>query len=318
MLVAGLANYIDAGNGNDVVVTAGLGQIISLGDGNDIAIGLGAGNSITGGLGNDVIYVAGLINTVFAGEGNDVMFAFGGGSVLNGGAGNDVYLSQGMASQILQAKGLLNDGTAMIHTALGALNSATQTISSEVAPDKVSDYSLQHSTGVVQDISGDGSNVFYSGFEKTMVKAGSGDDRFHFYLGDAEMSLSSGSGRDHLYIHADMNEYAGFGLQTSIEARDLYYQADTKTLSICRNNLTYGRLNLADFDNNDTISLMMSDGKCVDVVLTSLQAPANTQSSNQYWTPTTSVVPSELSLVPNLTNLYQQMQASLTINSAVL
>ena len=143
-------------------------------------------------------------------------------------------------------------------------------------------------------------------------------DRFNFYLGDADMNLTSGSGRDHLYIHGDMNEYAGFGLQTSIEARDLYYQAETKTLSICRSNLTYGRLNLADFDNNDTISLMMSDGKCVDVVLTSLQAPANTQSSNQYWTPTTSVVPSELSLVPNLTNWYQQMQASLTINSAVL
>ena len=318
LLVAGLANNIDAGNGNDIVIAAGLRQKISLGDGDDIAVALGAGNAITGGLGNDVIYVAGLLNTVFAGDGNDVMFAFGGGAILNGGAGNDVYLSQGVASRVLQSKGTLNEGTAIIHAAMNALNAATQFISSEVAPDKVSDYQIQKSTGILYEISGNGSNVFYSGFERTSVQAGSGDDRFQFYLGDADMTLASGSGRDHLYIHADSNEYVGLGLNASIDSSNLYYQASTKTLSICRNNVTYGQLNLADFDSNDTVSLLMTGGRSIDVLLSSMQSPVGTQSNNQMWTPSTPVALVDSSLAPNLTTLYQQMQTTLNINSAVL
>ena len=317
LLVAGLANRIDAGNGSDVVLTAGLGQIINLGDGNDIDVALGVGNVVTGGLGDDVIYVAGSLNTVFAGEGNDVLFAFGGGASLNGGAGNDVYLSQGVSSRVLQSQGLLHNGTAMIQSALQALNSGTQAISNEVAPDKISDYQSQLGSAVVQDIAGNGCNVFYSGFDKTVVQAGSGDDRFHFYLGDADMSLTSGSGRDHLYIHADLNEYAGLGLNTSIEARDLYYQADTKTLSICRNNLTYGRLNLADFDINDTVSLLTANGKSIDLLISTLQAPSYAQTSAQYWA-LNITVPNESNPALNLTALYGQMNTSLMINTVVL
>jgi len=298
-------------------VTAGLGQNIMLGDGNDIDVALGAGNTVIGGSGDDVIYAAGLINVVLAGDGNDVMFAFGGGSVLNGGSGNDVYLSQGMASRILQSKGLLNDCTAMIQTAIDDLNGATQSISSELAPDKVTDYEIQHSSGVIQDIAGNGSNVFYSGFEKSMVQAGSGDDRFHFYLGDAEMSLTSGTGRDHLYIHADMKDYSGYGLNTSFDSSNLYYQANTKTLSIYQNNLTYGKINLTDFDRNDTVTLLMSNGTSVDVLLSSLQAPGNTLNNAQYWSPTTPIQAESISM-PNLASLYSQMKTNLTINAALL
>jgi Ca2+-binding RTX toxin-like protein len=299
------------------LATAGLGQIINLGDGNDIDVALGAGNVVTGGLGDDVIYVAGSLNTVFAGEGNDVLFAFGGGSVLNGGAGNDVYLSLGMASRILQSKGLLNNCTAAIHTAIDVLNGATQSISSEVTPDKISDYSIQDSSIVIQDVSGGGSNVFYSGCEKTMVQAGSGDDSFHFYLGDADMGLTSGSGRDHLYINADLNEYAVFGMQTSIDISDLFYEAGSKTLSICRNNLNYGRLNLEDFDSNDTISLLMSNGKSVDVLLDSLQAPSTAQNTTPCWSPS-APAPMDASSVTSLTDLYDQLQSQLMINAAIL
>lgn len=318
LMAAGLANLIDAGNGSDVVVSAGLGQIVSLGDGNDICVAFGAGNLVTGGLGNDVIYSAGLLNRVFSGEGNDVLFAFGGGCVLDGGTGDNVFLSQGLASRILQSKGMLNEGTAMIHAAINTLNGATQAISSEVAPNKVTDYQIQKNSGVVSNISGNGSNVFYSGLEKTWVQAGSGDDKFHFYLGDADMTLTSGAGRDRLYIHADLNEYAGFGLNASIDASHLYFQTNTKTLSICRNNVTYGQLNLADFDSNDSISLLMTGGRSIDVLLSSIQAPVGTQSSNQYWTPNTPAIPAELSIVPNLTTLYQQIQSTLMVNSAVL
>jgi hypothetical protein len=317
LLVAGLANRVDAGNGNDVVVTAGLGQFINLGDGNDIDVALGAGNVVTGGLGDDVIYVAGLLNTVFAGDGNDVMFAFGGGSVLNGGAGSDVYLSQGIASRVLQSKGLLNDATTMIQTALDALNGGTQSICSETAPDQVSNYQNQQGTGFVNDVSGNGNNVFYSGFEKTVVDAGSGDDCFHFYLGDGDMTVNSGSGCDKLYIHADVNEYASFGLKTNIGSSDLYYQASSKTLSIYRNNVSYGRIILTDFGSNDTLSLLTTGGQSMDVLLSSLQAPAGTQSNTQYWAPT---MPTQTGpyFNPDLTTLYDQMQSALKINSAVL
>lgn len=318
LMVAGLGNLVDAGNGSDVVICAGIGQTANLGDGNDICVALGAGNLVTGGLGNDVIYSAGFLNRVFSGEGNDVLFAFGGGSVLDGGSGDNVFLSQGIASRILQSKGILNDGTAMIHAAINALNGATQSISSEIAPNKIKDYQIQKTSGVVNNISGNGSNVFYSGFEKTLSQAGSGDDKFHFYLGDGDMTLTSGAGRDRLYIHADLNEYVGFGLNASIDVRHLYYQNNTKTLSICRDNVNYGNINLTDFDGNDSISLLMTGGQSIDVLLSSLQAPAGSQNMNQYWVPNTPALAAELSVVPNLTNLYQQMQTTLHINAAVL
>ncbi len=264
-----------------------------------------------------MIYVAGLLNTVFAGDGNDVLFAFGGGSTLNGGADNDVYLSQGMASRVLQSQNKLNDATDMIHTALDALNGGTQSISSETAPDQVTDYQAQQGGGFVHYMSGNGNNVFYSGFDTTVANAGSGDDRFHFYLGDADMTVNSGSGHDRLYIHADMNEYAKFGLKTSIGVSDLYYQSSSKTLSICRSNVTYGRINLTDFDSNDSLSLFTTGGQSVDVLLSSLQAPVVTQSNTQYWAPTMPIQTAP-SFNPDLTTLYGQIQSTLKINSAVL
>lgn len=328
----GFAGTVHAYGGNDRVLTASFYTKIEKSWGDLGVWGLNGGidirksgdgsitthgNTVIGGSGDDVIYAAGLINVVLAGDGNDVLFAFGGGSVLNGGSGNDVYLSQGMASRILQSKGLLNDCTAMIQTAIDDLNGATQSISSELAPDKVTDYEIQHSSGVIQDIAGNGSNVFYSGFEKSMVQAGSGDDRFHFYLGDAEMSLTSGTGRDHLYIHADMKDYSGYGLNTSFDSSNLYYQANTKTLSIYQNNLTYGKINLTDFDRNDTVTLLMSNGTSVDVLLSSLQSPGNLQNNAQYWSPTTPIQAESISM-PNLASLYSQMKTNLTINAALL
>lgn len=155
----------------------------------------------------------------------------------------------------------------------------TQSISTETALDQVADYQTKKG-GRSELRIGQWQQHFYSGFETTVADAGSGNDRFHIYLGDVGMAINSGSSADKLYIHTDASEYAGFGMNTNIGLSDLYYQASTKTLSIFRNNVNYGKTYLNDWHSNDTISLLTKCGASFNVLLSSLQVL--TQTSTQY------------------------------------
>jgi len=223
-----------------------------------------------------------------------------------------------MSTRILQSKGLLNDATAIIHSALGMLNASTQAISSESAPDLISDYQAKHGADVVVNVSGDGNNVFYSGFETTDICAGSGNDTFHFYLGDSTMKIKSGAGRDQLIIHADANEYAKLGLNTNIQLCDLFYEDSTNTLIIQKNNLLYARMVFSDWDCNDDISLLLKDGQYLKVILSDLKPPSMSNSASQHWSPIISSDPVKSNLEFDLKTLSNQLHAALAVNTAVL
>lgn len=96
-----LGNFIDAGNGNDVIFA---------GSGNDILLGGEGHDSIFSGAGNDVIdtgsgdnYVDGGagVDNIFGGDGNDVLLGGTGDDIIFGGGGNDV-LKGGAGADFLE------------------------------------------------------------------------------------------------------------------------------------------------------------------------------------------------------------------------
>ena len=75
------ADIILAGSGNDIIYSGGGADIIDAGDGNNIVFGADDADFITAGAGVDQLYGNGGDDNLFGGAGNDS---------LNGGAGNDI------------------------------------------------------------------------------------------------------------------------------------------------------------------------------------------------------------------------------------
>lgn len=88
-------NFVDAGDGRDVVVNFFEGgNTIRLGSGNDLYVGTGFSllnfaDVVDGGTGNDRMFVQTLFSTYKGGAGNDFFASTGWRNVFNGGTGND-------------------------------------------------------------------------------------------------------------------------------------------------------------------------------------------------------------------------------------
>jgi len=98
-------NFIDAGRGDDNIITFVGNDIINAGNGND-TVQSGAGNDIiTGGNGNDTI-ISGLGSDLLkGGAGNDMLDGGGGVDIISGGEGNDIIYGKNGDDQIIGRSG---------------------------------------------------------------------------------------------------------------------------------------------------------------------------------------------------------------------
>jgi len=95
---------VDAGAGDDRIVTGMGDDRIQGGDGNDFIQTLGGRNDIDGGSGDDVIHGGDGANVIFGGRGNDEIHAGAGFNHIDGGRGDDV-IHGGAGQNIISAGG---------------------------------------------------------------------------------------------------------------------------------------------------------------------------------------------------------------------
>lgn len=93
---------VDAGAGDDHIVTGMGDDRIQAGDGNDFIQTIGGRNDIDAGAGDDVIHGGDGANVIYGGRGNDEIHAGGGFNYIDGGAGDDV-IHGGNAQNIISA-----------------------------------------------------------------------------------------------------------------------------------------------------------------------------------------------------------------------
>lgn len=112
--VAGDADKIDAGPGNDTVMAGGgddlifggdgndyilaewdaVGDYVDAGDGNDLVISGEGDDRLLGGRGDDGLYSSGGNDVLLGGEGRDFLSGNGGRAVLDGGPGDDMLVAR--------------------------------------------------------------------------------------------------------------------------------------------------------------------------------------------------------------------------------
>ena len=114
---------VDAGAGDDRVVTGMGDDRIQGGDGNDFIQTIGGRNDIDGGSGDDVIHGGDGANVIFGGGGNDEIHAGSGFNHIDGGRGDDV-IHGADGQNIISAGGgadrvLLNGGTNTVYAGDG-------------------------------------------------------------------------------------------------------------------------------------------------------------------------------------------------------
>jgi Ca2+-binding RTX toxin-like protein len=313
ILVAGLGNQVQGNAGNDTAIAAGLAQSVDLGEGNDIGVVLGAGNLLLGGAGNDTLYAIGAANNCFGGFGDDTLLSFSGSGMMYGQQGNDVFLSYGIASKELNRTQKFNDGRCYIDSALNVLNTASQSMGGDLIPTSTSLY--ENAQFSLQCFGGDGSDTFYSGITGTndaIFKGEDGNDRYEFYLGDSKMKIDDALGDNYLTIHAEHLKF--YGVTGSVLATDMFYNSDTKTLSVVRGGVSYGAIELTQWSTNSTIRLVNSNEATEQVTLINLQPLS---SGLSVWHPTlanNSMVTPEV----GLQMLKSTLDSALAVNASVL
>src|SRR5690554_6642299 len=95
---------VDAGAGDDHIVTGMGDDRIQAGDGNDFIQTIGGRNDIDGGSGDDTIHGGDGANVIYGGRGNDEIHAGSGFNYIDGGRGDDV-IHGGDGENIISAGG---------------------------------------------------------------------------------------------------------------------------------------------------------------------------------------------------------------------
>jgi Ca2+-binding RTX toxin-like protein len=173
--IAGGADNIYGGSGNDFIYAGAGDDNVDGGIGNDIVYGEGGNDAIAGGGGNDILngdadwLAAGSHGNDYidGGDGDDIMLGLGGSDELFGGDGND-ELQGGEGDDYL-------DGEA-------------------------GDDLLFGDTGKDQLMGGDGLDEIYGGESDDYLDGGAGSDQL--YGDDGNDELFGGDGNDHLQGHS--------------------------------------------------------------------------------------------------------------------
>lgn len=89
---SGGSSYLDGEEGNNTLIASGGNNELFAGSGNDILQATGGNNYLDAGDGADTLIAHGGGNTLYGGAGNDTLLAFGGNNTLDGGEGRDWYV----------------------------------------------------------------------------------------------------------------------------------------------------------------------------------------------------------------------------------
>lgn len=127
---------VDAGDGDDRIVTGMGDDRVDGGAGDDYIRSAGGRNDLFGNSGNDEIHGGDGVNIIHGGDGDDVLHAGGGTNFVEGGAGNDAIhgaggkdiISAGLGDDVVH----LNGGSSHVYTGQGS-----DTVEGATGEDKV-------------------------------------------------------------------------------------------------------------------------------------------------------------------------------------
>ena len=210
---------INAGAGNDSVVSSVYNDTIKAGAGNDTIIAIGGNNKIYGEGGNDEIHISsekgnnyidgGAGNdyltgakgndTIKGGSGNDTISEWAGKNVLYGGAGND-YISGGEGNDKMYG----DAGNDTIFSYSG-----NDTIYAGAGNDRV-----EVITGKNTIYAQKGNNTIYGGEGSDKIYAGSGNDKIYYCVG---------GGKDTIYNATSKTTLAIYDSNVDLNMRDLTF-----------------------------------------------------------------------------------------------
>ncbi|MBD2681053.1 MULTISPECIES: DUF4347 domain-containing protein [Nostoc] len=188
---AGGKNYIDAGEGNNVIYGGAEDSEIHTGNGNDFIQLLAGNNVIFAGDGLNNITTGAGDDKVTSGSGDDVINAGEGDNIIHAGDGNNLITTDDGDDQIITGKGDdfigAGDGNNIIRAGDG-----TNVIATGAGEDKIY-------TGSGKDIinSGAGNDVVRTGAENDDINGGDGDDSI--FAGDGDDIIAPGAGDNRVF-----------------------------------------------------------------------------------------------------------------------
>jgi Ca2+-binding RTX toxin-like protein len=194
------ADYVDAGDGNDVVKTRNGNNTVLGGAGDDLITTGRGDDSLDGGDGNDIITDKDGDNTVLGGAGNDVIKAGRGDDSLDGGDGNDIITDKDGDNTVLGGAGddLIRAGRGDNLIEGGDGNDALQT--------KDGNDAVLGGAGDDLIKAGQGDDVVEGGAGNDLLTGGAGLDSFFFSMGfDEDWILDFENGSDTL----DFSRHSG-------------------------------------------------------------------------------------------------------------
>jgi Ca2+-binding RTX toxin-like protein len=198
---AEVADYIYAGDGNDVVLGGSGNDVLWGGNGNDRLFGDDGADTLLGEAGDDRLYGGASYDTLEGGEGNDVLFGEDGADTLYGSQGDDqLYGGAGDDSIIDQlGSNIVRGGDGNDRIGVGVRTTA-EVGNSQIYGDAGNDY-----------ISGGaGADYIRGGADDDSVTAGEGDDTVYGDTGNDTLSGQNGADRIWGGVGADtLNGNAG-------------------------------------------------------------------------------------------------------------
>lgn len=210
---------INAGAGNDSVVSSVYNDTIKAGAGNDTIIAIGGNNKIYGEGGNDEIHISSEKgnNYIDGGAGNDYLTGAKGNDTIKGGSGNDTISEwagknalYGGAGNDYIAGGEGNDkmyGDAGNDTIFSY--SGNDTIYAGAGNDRV-----EVITGKNTIYAQKGNNTIYGGKGSDKIYAGSGNDKIYYCVG---------GGKDTIYNATSKTTLAIYDSNVDLNMRDLTF-----------------------------------------------------------------------------------------------
>ena len=181
---------INAGSGNDILMTNA---------GNDVIYGKGGDDYMWGGSGNDQLFGGSGNDTVLGGTGDDSLYGGSGNDKLDGGQGNDQVFGGSGDDTIVAGQGnqLLNGGSGndvLDLSKLAGTMRVDQGSHSVIVTDAASGTTFTDKiTGFETIIGGNGDTFFDTSHHAVAYIGGTGNDHFHSEGGNSTMTGGGGA-----------------------------------------------------------------------------------------------------------------------------
>ncbi|MEI4470254.1 Hint domain-containing protein [Frigidibacter sp. MR17.24] len=213
-------DYLDGGDGDDVIYGEAGNDTLLGGKGNDTLDGGSGNNLLKGGEGNDKIVAGDGANTVSGGAGDDKVVVGNGANSIDGGTGNDTILAGNGNNTITGGDGsdriITGDGNNKIVSGdTGRPDQGYEPyFSGDTDPNNDRDY-VQTGAGNDTIFTGDDDDTIYAGDGNNYVDAGFDDDLV--VTGKGNDTIIGGEGNDTIWSGAgDDLIYGGMGPDTDL------------------------------------------------------------------------------------------------------